>query len=251
MRREKFYQAQQPGGHLIEEPRIKKIEQLWCQRQGVAERFLDIGCYDGTVSCLFGSVLKAREIYGIDISGKALEVARERGIKAYELDVDGEFLPFEDNFFDAIFCGEVIEHLFDPDHLLDEIYRVLKPEGSCIVTTPNLAGWRNRLAIMVGFQPYFSAASLRNYNVGKLTLGIDSGAGRDHIRNFTLRGLKGLLVLHNFRIKRVLGCGLPLTRVIPLGWGFPIILVERLMAKIPSLATCLIVEVEKMSSADN
>lgn len=246
MKRKRLYEADELGSHPIEEPRIRKIEQIFVKKAMAANRFLDIGCFDGTISYFFGSILRAKEIYGVDISGKAVEAAKRNGIKAYELDIEEEDLPFKDNFFDAIFCGEVIEHLFDPDHLLDEINRVLKPNGSCIITTPNLASWRNRLAIMVGFQPYFSAASLRNYNVGKLTLRVDSGAGRDHVRNFTLRGLKELLLLHNLRIKRSLGSGCHLSGVIPFVWGFPIILAERLMAKIPSLASYLIVEIEKI-----
>ncbi|MFC1907532.1 methyltransferase domain-containing protein [Chloroflexota bacterium] len=248
MKRKRFYQNNELGSDPMAEPRIWKVRGLLRKEQQAVDKFLDIGCFDGTISHLFGSVLKAKEIYGIDNSSKAIKAAKKTGIKAYELDIDKEDLPFEDNSFDAIFCGEVIEHLFDPDNLLDEVYRVLKPGGFCIITTPNLAGWRNRLVIIAGFQPYFSSASLRNYNVGKLTLGMDSGAGREHIRNFTLRGLKGLLRLHNFKIKRVIGSGLRLSEVIPLKWGFPVILAEKLMAMIPSLATCLIVEVEKPSS---
>ena len=53
-------------------------------------------------------------------------MARKNGVKCYQLDVDEEDFPFGDNYFDAIFCGDIIEHLYDPDHLLSEMYRVLR-----------------------------------------------------------------------------------------------------------------------------
>ena len=77
---------------------------------------------------------KAKEVYGIEISEKGAEMARKRGVKCYQLDVDEEDFPFEDNYFDAITAFEIIEHLFDPDHFLEEVYRVLKPNGIFVLS---------------------------------------------------------------------------------------------------------------------
>ena len=74
---------------------------------------------------------KAREVYGIEISEKGVEIARKNGIKCYQLDVDEEDFPFEDNFFDAVSALELIEHLYDPDHFLDEVYRVKARRDFC------------------------------------------------------------------------------------------------------------------------
>jgi SAM-dependent methyltransferase len=49
---------------------------------------------------------------------------------------DGSKLPFADNAFDSILCTEVFEHVEKLDDVLDELYRVLKPGGRMIVTTP-------------------------------------------------------------------------------------------------------------------
>lgn len=102
-------------------------------------KLLDIGCADGEFSLRLSSTLGAEEIYGIDISQEAVKVAREKGIKAYLVDVDEEKLPFPDEYFDVIFCGKVIEHLFDPDHLLDEVYYCLRTDSFFILSTPNIA----------------------------------------------------------------------------------------------------------------
>ncbi|MHB1443904.1 MAG: class I SAM-dependent methyltransferase, partial [Candidatus Humimicrobiaceae bacterium] len=45
-------------------------------------------------------------------------------------------LPFQNNFFDAVTMIAVIEHLQDYNSIIKEIYRILKPEGLLIITTP-------------------------------------------------------------------------------------------------------------------
>ena len=49
---------------------------------------------------------------------------------------NGIALPFEDNTFDSILCTEVFEHVEQLDAVITELYRVLKPGGRMIVTTP-------------------------------------------------------------------------------------------------------------------
>ena len=50
---------------------------------------------------------------------------------------DAHPLPFRDAAFDALFAGELIEHLPDPRPALAEFRRVLRPGGALILTTPN------------------------------------------------------------------------------------------------------------------
>ncbi len=167
------------------------------------ERILDVGCGDGNFSKLIGEACGAKEVYGIEISEKGVEMARRNGIKCYQLDVDIEDFPFKENFFDAVFAGEIIEHLFDPDHFLNEVYRVLKPQGIFILTTPNLASIHNRVALLLGYQPFSIVVSLEA-QVGHW-LCAAKGAAPDHIRHFTLRTLKELLKIHGFKILKVKG----------------------------------------------
>lgn len=49
---------------------------------------------------------------------------------------NGKDLPFEKHFFDSVFCGEVIEHVFNPREVLREINRVLKEDGILLLTVP-------------------------------------------------------------------------------------------------------------------
>ena len=130
-------------------------------------------------------------------------MARKNGVKCYQLDVDEEDFPFEDNYFDTVTALELIEHLFDPDHFLDEVYRVLRPDGIFVLSTPNLASIHNRIALLFGYQPFSVMVSLNN-SVGHLSFN-PGGAAPDHIRFFTLRSLKELLKIHKFEIMEVKG----------------------------------------------
>lgn len=49
---------------------------------------------------------------------------------------DGNIIPFEDNYFDAIFSSEVLEHVENIDEILRELYRVLKKDSYMLVTVP-------------------------------------------------------------------------------------------------------------------
>jgi methionine biosynthesis protein MetW len=203
MKKRTFYQLRYPKDFAKTSTHTKYIKA--CELLKSSRRVLDVGCADGD----FLMMLKEKsssisELYGIDISEEAVAEASRKGVHAYCLDVDIERFPFENEFFDAIFCGDVIEHLYDPDHLLDELYRVLKKNGVCILTTPNLASWYNRVFLLLGYQPVFTEVSLR-HDVGH-PFPFWSIAG--HIRMFTLKALCQLVEIHGFKIIQKIGFGI-------------------------------------------
>ncbi len=187
--------------------RERKIARLFRKHLASAQRLLDIGCGTGTIGIYLKEILGAREVYGIEISETRVAAACQKGIRCVQIDLNESSIPFEDNSFDAIFCGEVIEHLVDPDRLLDEISRTLAPKGVCILTTPNLAAWVNRIALFLGWQPFHTAVSFR-YEVGRPRFLASEGARLDHLRVFTYGALRELLRLHRFRILEVTGSSL-------------------------------------------
>ena len=56
---------------------------------------------------------------------------------------------------DLVLALEIIEHLFDTDQFLSEIYRVLKKGGFLILSTPNLASLTNRFRLLFGAYPQY------------------------------------------------------------------------------------------------
>lgn len=90
-------------------------------------KLLDIGCGDKPYEDLFCNISKYE---GIEI-----ESTLHAKTKADYL-YDGTSLPFSENAYDVIVLNEVLEHVFNPDELLSEIYRVLKPNGKLLITVP-------------------------------------------------------------------------------------------------------------------
>ena len=108
-----------------------------------AGRILDIGC--GTYP-YFLAHTSFQEKFAIDQVPLPANTASALKIESYTLDLEVKpQLPFKDNFFEAVTLLAVVEHL-DPSLmalLFKEVYRVLKPGGMVILTTP--AAWSDGL----------------------------------------------------------------------------------------------------------
>jgi len=97
---------------------------------------LEIGCAKGFLVHELRN--KGVQCYGVDISQYALSKAPS-AVKPFlhQADLCSEQLPFEAEAFDLIFCLETIEHLRNPEKLIDEIARILKSDGVFFFTTPS------------------------------------------------------------------------------------------------------------------
>ena len=96
---------------------------------------LDIGCGTGHLA---GELMqRGYAAWGVDLSDAMVEYARQH----YDPDRfrvgDIEHIPFPDNTFDAVVCLGVMEYLEKDVTALREMWRVLKPGGHAVITTPN------------------------------------------------------------------------------------------------------------------
>ena len=239
--RQNFYSKGYYKG-FTPEPRFIKVANILAKLKG--ENFLDIGCGDGDITLFLKDKMNATNAYGIEISEEATVEAKKKGVIAFKMDVDNCDLPFEDNFFDAIYCGEIIEHVFDTDHLLKETKRVLKSGGVCIFTTPNLAGWSSRFALLFGYQPYPMAASPVHESAGKLLTKSPEGQW-GHIRVMTLRAFKELVNFYGFRVIKIEGCSVTIKSCGPRLLLNSVKAVDKIMSRFPSFSTRIIAILEK------
>src|ERR1041385_1238715 len=77
------------------------------------------------------------------------------------VDLNSQPLPFEDNRFALVTCAETIEHLENYRQTIREIYRVLKPGGVAVITTPNILNLRSRVRYLnFGFASLFGPLSI-------------------------------------------------------------------------------------------
>ncbi len=113
---------------------------------GPDRRVLDLGCRYGALTRAY---LDGNSVVGVDVDANALETAASLGIETRFADVE-EPLPFEDASFDVVVAGELLEHLRDPDGVVAEARRLLKPGGMFVGSVPNFFRLRNRLAMLVG-----------------------------------------------------------------------------------------------------
>jgi SAM-dependent methyltransferase len=99
-----------------------------------------------------------------------------------------EEFPYESEYFDVILFCEILEHLTeDPAHTISEINRVLKPNGICVLTTPNVNRFVNIRKLLLGENVYDQYSGHGSY-------------GR-HNREYTIDEARHLLTLHGFQIE--------------------------------------------------
>jgi SAM-dependent methyltransferase len=118
----------------------------------VANRLLDVGCWDGTNAIRYASVFSCPAA-GIEIVTSQADIARSRGVEVAELDLETAAFPWPDSSMDVVVTAEVFEHLKNVWLPISEIQRVLRIGGVAVFSTPNLASLHNRLLMMLGRQP--------------------------------------------------------------------------------------------------
>ncbi len=116
---------------------------------------LDVGCGTGWAVRYAANILKeGGEAYGIDLSPKMIERAKinsEAYTNAFFQVGNSEELRFGDNFFNYIICTNSFHHYYDPVKVLNEMRRVLKPQGRIYILDPTgdgfLMKWINQLTL--------------------------------------------------------------------------------------------------------
>jgi len=103
------------------------------KKERVKTKILDLGCGDGLTS-FYLSLKENVEVIGVDLN---VEEAKEKFPHIKFISSSAEDLPFEDNFFDEIYCFDVLEHVDDIDKTLSEVSRVLKSRGELIAEVPS------------------------------------------------------------------------------------------------------------------
>ena len=122
-------------GRLIEVEHVSRYQ--WAAQAAKDRVVLDAGCGTGYGTRLLAEG-GAREVVGIDLAESVLEAVAPTMPESVRLQPgDLRKLEVPDNTFDLIVCFEVIEHFDDPSTVLDELARVLAPEGCLLISSPN------------------------------------------------------------------------------------------------------------------
>jgi SAM-dependent methyltransferase len=122
-------------GELIEAEHLARYR--WAATIAGGRRVLDAGC--GTA---YGTAMLAnsgaREVVGVDVAEGVLASVRPDMPESVRLEAgDLRELAYGEGSFELIVCFEVIEHFEDPSPVLDELTRVLTPDGVLLISSPN------------------------------------------------------------------------------------------------------------------
>ena len=135
---------------------------LYVELIGQGNQILEVGCRSGNLTQYYH---EGNEVVGVDVDRNALlEFGKRLELESHWVDVDSEPLPFREGQFDVVVFSEVMEHLRFPQKTLEEIQRVLKPEGRIIGSVPNSFRLRNRLKFLFGNAFEVDVSHLRSYS---------------------------------------------------------------------------------------
>ncbi len=100
---------------------------------------LEIGAGRGNTLVYAKENSYAKYIYGVELCKIDNSFQKSKKIDHFLIaDIEETELPYSENFFDVIICGDVLEHLVDPYTVLETIKRYLKDDGVLIVSLPNI-----------------------------------------------------------------------------------------------------------------
>src|SRR3954463_10506643 len=146
-------------------------------------RVLEVGCGGGATTRAMVAARPDLVIHACDLSRTAIQAAIAQGGGIPYAVASINDLPYGDNSFDAVVFYDVLEHIPDADRSLDEIFRVLRPEGLLAATVPTEGqpGTFEWLRWKLGWR-----ADMKAYAKG-------------HVQRFTYRSLRAMLRKHGLR----------------------------------------------------
>jgi len=130
----------------ISKPEIILFEYLQ-KHVNSGSRILDIGCGSGEIAQKIMG--RGHFVTGLDFSSVAVELAKGLGLDCGLADLDNG-IPFDDGTFNAVWAGDIIEHVFDPIFVLKEVKRLLVNRGVLLCTVPYDLKVTTRLRILFG-----------------------------------------------------------------------------------------------------
>lgn len=160
----------------------------------VGEKIVDLGCGTGYYLFLLSSLGVRLNLTGFDFDEKALKEAKDLLTERKINFAVGNLhkIPFKDQSFDKAVMSEVLEHVENDEKALQEVYRILKPNGVLVISVPSIN------------YPFFWDPLnwiLQHFFNTHIKSGFFSGLWSGHLRLYLLPNLKGKFENVGFRVE--------------------------------------------------
>jgi SAM-dependent methyltransferase len=187
--------------HYLDYHAARYLDTLKILDPGRGEHLLDVGAFPGHLTVAAHHLgFKVEGLTGRAESTPSLQMIVDRlaqhGISMALADVESEPFPFPDESFDVVLASEIIEHLhYNPYRLLRESFRVLKPGGRILISTPNINRLENVIRMIRG-------RTIHSEISGRFYESFSSILSSRHIREYTASDLAYMLEGQNKEMYR-------------------------------------------------
>jgi O-antigen biosynthesis protein len=138
---------------------------------------LDIGCGTGALGLYFRTNQNCN-VFGIEINNAAYLEAKKNLDDVIKANIETLDIPYDNNQFDYIIMGDVLEHLINPMGTINKIIKLLKPGGKILITVPNVRHWSILISLIFKDKWKYESWGLLDYT---------------HLRFFTKKSLQEML----------------------------------------------------------
>jgi len=178
-------------------------------RLDVEDILVDAGCNTGEMSIRAIRATGAGSAIGLEIDPGAASKANGDLVRVIVSDLDSA-VPLATESVKAVFAHHVFAHLTSHDTFIREVWRILIPGGSCVVSTENLSAWHNIFALSMGFQDFSHNPSSVWYLGNPLSPHYRQRTPPSfstHYKVFTPRSLREIFVAYGFKVDKWIGTG--------------------------------------------
>lgn len=163
-------------------------------------KVLDIGCAQGQLISEMDKEFV--DSMGVEPNSHDFELARRKGLNVFQMSAHEAVSEISEKF-DVIIFADVLEHLQNPEHILEKCKKILAKDGSVIISVPNVAHFSNRLGLLFGQWNYKNRGILDD----------------SHLRFFTLKTARRLCNNSGYRIIELSYTPIPLEAIIKTKFG--------------------------------
>ncbi|MCB4790970.1 MAG: class I SAM-dependent methyltransferase [Elusimicrobia bacterium] len=172
-----------PSDYLYTESIRKDILPLIREKVDTA---LEVGCSYGNTLSWLKQEGYCKKAFGIEINENAAKIASQRLDGAYHGNIEKMDVPIAAGSIDLLLCLDVLEHLFDPWAALKKLKDLMSPNGTLIVSIPNVQHFSIVLPLFFKGQWDYSGSGTLD---------------KTHLRFFTGRTLREMITNSGFQIE--------------------------------------------------